>query len=291
MGQAFRSALVSMRRSPYQTLAATLLVTVTAIVGFSLAALLSGSQLILRYYENQPQVIAFFNVDATPDEIAQLDSLIKSKPYAREVHLTSQSDALEIYRREYKDAPLLLELVTAQMLPASVEVKTYELSQLVQATTDLRSSSAINEVVFQQQVVDSFSRITSSIRNTGLMSAGVLAFLSLLIITIVISMKVNSARLTISTMRMLGASKGYVRFPYMLEGALYGLIGAVIGWITVFLLLLYFGPTIQSYVAEVPLIPIQWQFFAWQAGIGVSACIILGATAGQIASSRMIKKL
>lgn len=291
MGQAFRSALLSMRRSPYQTLAAILLVTVTAIVGFSLAALLTGAQLILRYYENQPQVIAFFNIDATPESITALETTIKQKPYAREVHLTSQSDALEMYQREYKDAPLLLELVTAQMLPASLEVRTHELTQLVQATTDLRESTAVNEVVFQQQVVDTFSKITSSIRNTGLISASVLAFLSLLIIMIVISMKVNSSKMTINIMRMLGASKGYVRFPYMLEGALYGLIGAVLGWLVVFLLLLYLGPMVQTYVADVPLIPIQWQFFAWQAGIGLAACIALGALAGQLAASRMIKKL
>lgn len=291
MGQAFRSALISMRRSPYQSLAAVLLVTVTAIVGFSLAALLAGSQLILHYYENQPQVIAFFNVDASAEDIASLENSIKQKPYAREVHLTSQTDALEIYNREYRDAPLLLELVTAQMLPASIEVKTYKLAQLMEVTTDLRSSSMINEVVFQQQVVDSFARITANIRNIGLISAGVLAFLSLLIITIVISMKVNSSRLTISIMRILGASKGYVRFPYMLEGALYGLLGAVIGWTVVFLLLLYFSPTIQSFVAEVPLFPISWEFLAWHAGTGIVACMLLGAFAGQVAASRMIKQL
>lgn len=291
MGQAFRSALISMRRSPYQSLAAVLLVTVTAIVGYSLATLLAGSQLILQYYENQPQVIAFFNVDASAEDIAALENSIKQKPYAREVQLTSQTEALEIYSREYRDAPLLLELVTAQMLPASIEVRTYELAQLAEVTTDLRSSLIVNEVVFQQQVVDSFARITASIRNTGLISAGVLAFLSLLIIMIVISMKVNASRLSISIMRILGASKGYVRFPYMLEGALYGLLGAIIGWTVVFLLLLYFSPTIQSFVAEVPLFPISWEFFAWHAGTGIVACMFLGALAGQVAASRMIKQL
>lgn len=291
MGQAFRSALVSMRRSPYQTLAAILLVTVTAVVGFALSALLTGSQLILRFYENQPQVIAFFKVDAKSEQITALNDTIKQKSYAREVHLTTQEEALDMYRREYKDAPLLLELVTAQMLPASLEVKTHELSQLVQATADLQAADVVSEVVFQRQVVDSFARITTSIRNTGLISAGVLAFLSLLIIMIVISMKVNSSRLTINIMRMLGASKGYVRFPFMLEGALYGLIGAIIGWTVVFVLLLYFGPVVQTYVADVPLIPIPWQFFAWQAGLGIFACIFLGGIAGQIAASRMIKRL
>ena len=291
MGQAFRSALISMRRSPYQTIAAILLVTVTAVVGFSLSALLTGSQMILRFYENQPQVIAFFTIDASAEAISGLEQSIKSKPYAREVHLTSQTEALEMYKREYKDAPLLLELVTAQMLPASIEVKTYELAQLAQVTTDLQESTAISEVVFQQQVVDSFARITSSIRNTGVLSAAILAFLSLLIIAIVIGMKVNSSRMNIGIMRMLGASKSYVRVPFMLEGALYGAIGGILGWTIVFILLLYFGPTIQSFVAEVPILPIPWQFYAWQAGIGIGVCTILGAIAGQIASSRMIKNL
>lgn len=291
MGQAFRSALVSMRRSPYQTLAAILLVTVTAIVGFALSALLTGSQVILQFYENQPQVIAFFKIDATPEAIAALNDSMGQKHYAREVHLTTQDEALEMYRREYKDAPLLLELVTAQMLPASLEVKTHELAQLVDATADLRQSEVVSEVIFQQQVVDSFARITTTMRNIGLISAAVLAFLSFLIITIVISMKVNSSRLNIKIMRMLGASKSYVRAPFMLEGALYGLIGAVIGWTVIYVVLLYFGPVVQSYVADVPLIPIPWEFFGVQAGLGIFACMFLGGIAGQIAASRMIKQL
>jgi cell division transport system permease protein len=291
MGQAFRSAIVSMRRSPYQTLAAILLVTVTAVVGFSLSALLAGSQQILSYYEQQPQVIAFFKIDASAEQITELESQIKLKPYVSSVNLTTQEKALEIYKREYKDSPLLLELVTAQMLPASIEVNTKELAQLSAATDDLKASAAVDDVIFQQQVVDTFSKITTSIRNTGLISAGILSFLSLLIIMIVISMKVNSAKSSISILRLLGASKGYVRFPYLLEGGLYGLLGGAIGWTIVYVLLLYISPTIQSYVPEVPLFPIPWQFLAWQAGIGIGCCMLLGALAGQLAASRMIKRL
>ena len=291
MGQAIRSALLSMRRSPYQTLAAILLVTVTAIVGFSLSVLLAGSQKILQHYENQPQVIAFFKIDASAEDITSLEQTMRQKPYMRTLNLTTQDAALEIYKREYKDSPLLLELVTAQMLPASIEVSTHQLSQLADATTDLQSSGAVDEVIFQQQVINSFSRITESIRNVGLTSASVLAFLSLLIIMIVISMKVNTSRTSIGIMRLLGASKGFVRFPYMIEGMLYGLIGGIAGWATVYILLLYLGPTIQSYVPEVPLFPVPVEFFAWQAGIGIAACLLLGGLAGQMASGRMIKRL
>lgn len=289
--RSIKTALLSIRRSPYQSLAAILLVTVTAILFFSLSFLMSGAQLVLQYYEAQPQVIAFIKLEASPEEITQLMQSLQSKSFVKDVALTDQNQALEIYKREYADSPRLLELVTPQMLPASLEINAVEISQLSEIKQSLSSEPIIDEVILQEQVVDTFAAITNFIRTIGLIFASLMIFLSFLIIMIVISMKMQSQRSTIAILRLMGATRAYVKRPYMVEGMVYGFVGALFGWASVFLTVLYFAPTIQAFIPEVELYPFSLAFVAYQLGIGVGLCMLIGMFAGQAASSRMIKRI
>lgn len=289
--RAVRTAFISIRRSPYQSLASILLVVVTAIVFFSLSFVMSGTQLVLHHYESQPQVIAFLNLDAAPDAVTALEESIRQKSYVQDVTLTTQEEALEIYKREYSDSPRLLELVTAQMLPASLEINAVTLDDLPQIKEDLSDQPVVDEVILQEDVIETFSKITNFVRTIGFIFAGLLIALSFLIITIVISMKMQGHRGTISILRLLGATKGYVKSPYTVEGMLYGLVGGIIGWAVVFLVVLYFAPTVQAFIPEVKFYPLSLTFILYQLAIGVGACMFIGMLAGQAAASRMIKKI
>lgn len=289
--RAVRTAFISIRRSPYQSLASILLVVVTAIVFFSLSFVMSGTQLVLHHYESQPQVIAFLNLDAAPDAVTALEETLTQKSYVQDVTLTTQEEALEIYKREYSDSPRLLELVTAQMLPASLEINAVTLDDLPQIKEDLSGQSVVDEVILQEDVIETFSKITNFVRTIGFIFAGLMIALSFLIITIVISMKMQGHRGTISILRLLGATKGYVKSPYTIEGMLYGLVGGIIGWAVVFLVVLYFAPTVQAFIPEVKFYPLPLTFILYQFAIGVGACMFIGMLAGQAAASRMIKKI
>lgn len=289
--RALKTAFISIRRSPYQSLASILLVVVTAIVFFSLSFVMSGAQLVLHHYETQPQVIAFLRLDASSEAVTALEDTVKQKSYVKDVSLTTQEEALEIYKREYADSPRLLELVTAQMLPASLEINALTLGDLPRIKEDLTSESVVDEVILQEDVIETFSNITSFVRTIGFIFAGLMILLSFLIITIVISMKMQGHRGTISILRLLGATKGYVKSPYTVEGMIYGLVGGIIGWVIVFLVMLYFAPTVQAFIPEVRFYPLSITFILYQLAIGVGACMFIGMLAGQAAASRMIKKI
>ncbi len=289
--RALKTSFISIRRSPYQSLASILLVVVTAIVFFSLSFVMSGTQLVLHHYETQPQVIAFLRLDSNPEAISALEGTMKQKTYVRDVTLTTQDEALEIYKREYADSPRLLELVTAQMLPASLEINALTLTDLPRIKEDLSSDPAVDEVILQEDVIETFSKITNFVRTIGFIFAGLMIVLSFLIITIVISMKMQGHKATISILRLLGATKSYVRSPYTVEGMIYGFVGGLLGWGVVFLLVLYFAPTVQAFIPEVRFYPLSLTFILYQLAIGVGACMLIGMMAGQAAASRMIKKI
>lgn len=286
----FLAALSSIRRSPYQALAAILISTVTFAVIYSLAYLMSGAQKVLRFYETRPQIIAFFEIEANDADIQKTKELMESKPYVTQVKLTSKEEALKMYSQEYQDNPMLLELVTADILPVSIEVSASDIGSLPQVKQDLEQATGIEDVKYQERVVETLRSWTNTARVVGVASAMIFAFLSFLIITVIVGMRVSMQKRKISIMRLIGASRWYVKRPFMVEGMLYGLVGSLFGWSISTGVLMYLAPDIQSFITDVPLFPVPLEFFALQLGIGTGVAIILGVFGGLAAAQRLIRQ-
>lgn len=286
----FASALVTMRRSPYQSLASILILSFTFFIAYVFSFFLVGSEVVLRFFETRPQVIAFFDIEADPSQINELGKQMKEKDYVSGINLVSKEEALKIYQEENKDDPLLLELVTAQILPASIEVSGYSIDDLSKIKEDLDKFDNVDEVVLQQDIVESLSSWTRSIRMVGLVSVVLLSFVSLLIMVVVIGMKVVAKRPAIAIMSLIGATKWFIKSPFVFEGVVYGLISSLIGWGLSFVGLLYITPWLKEFLGTIPIFPIPIAFYALQLSIGTLSGILLGAFAGSIAVGRMIKK-
>lgn len=104
---AFSAALSSIRRSPYQALAAIMIATVTFGIIFLLSSFLAASQLVLRHYETRPEIIAFFEIEASDADITATKKLMDEKLYVANTNVTTKEQALQIYSDEYKDSPML----------------------------------------------------------------------------------------------------------------------------------------------------------------------------------------
>jgi len=286
----FASALVTMRRSPYQSLASILILSFTFFVAYSFSFFLVGSEVVLSFFETRPQVIAFFEIEANNSEINEIGKSMQEKDYVSGVELVSKEEALSIYQAENKDDPLLLELVTAQILPASIEVSGNTIEDLPRIKKDLDEFDNVDEVILQQDVLDSLSSWTTSMRFVGLVSVALLSFISLLIMVVVIGMKVVAKRPAIAIMRLIGATKWFIKSPFVFEGMIYGVVSSLIGWGLSYVGLLYITPWLKEFLGTIPVFPIPQAFYAFQISIGSLLGILLGAFAGSIAVGRLIKK-
>ncbi len=284
------TALTTIRRSPYQALVSIAMVSVTFFVGFAFSFLILGANQVLRYYESLPQVIAFFKLDAESSTVKAGQEIMSAKPYVSLVKVVDQADALKLYQETNKDEPLLLELVTADILPASIDVRAKNLDSLPLIKKDLESLAGVDEVKLQEDIVEKFKRWSASVRLIGLATFTVLGGISFLIITVVVAMKATAQKRAIGIMRMIGATKGYIRLPFLFEGVLYGLSGSLIGWLAAYAGLLYLTPTIQSFISELQLLPAPIEVLAIQMGIGVAVGVLLGGFAGLLAVNRLIKQ-
>lgn len=285
----FSAALTNIRRSPFQSLMAMFIISLTLFVAYTFSLMILGTQKVLNYFETRPQVIGFFELDTKPTRINQINQTMKDKPYVTDVKLITQEEALATYKEENKDDPLLLELVTADILPASIEVSADEISSLVQVKNDLENIAEIEEVVFQKDIVDSLTSWTNSVRYIGLATVGVLGFTSFLIITAIISLKVSHKKRATQIMKFLGASNWFIKAPFFFEGVIYGFLGSVLGWGGMYVVLLYLTPWLKSFLGTITLLPIPWEVFIIQASIGTLISIFLGGFASTVAVRRMMK--
>lgn len=260
MNRSFEFAKRNIRRTPYQAIVASLVCFLTFFALMTFLILAAGSQATLRYFESKPQVIAFFQEGTTQLDVSALENALNAEDRVTKTKYVSKEEALEIYRERNKNDPTLLELVTANILPASLEISTKTPQDLQPIAEILRREPAISEVIVPEDVVATLTSVTRIIRIVGIATVGLLMIFATLVILMIIGFKIRIKRVEIETMRLLGASSNFIRNPFILEGIFYGVVGAFSAWIVSYLLLWYFTPFLQGFLGEVNLLPVNPYF-------------------------------
>jgi len=289
MNEHFKTTWTHLRRSPYQSLSAVLIMFLTFFIATSFVLTAAGFQVILRYFETRPQVTAFFKDDTAQQQIDLLQAELVQSGKVEETKYISKEEALEIYKQQNKEDPLLLEMVTANILPASLEVSTNDISGLSPVANILREDPNVEEVIFQEDIVQALYQWTGTIRKIGIGLIGALSLTSFLIILVIIGMKITIRKAEIEILQLIGASTGYIRAPFLLEGIFYGAVGAILAWGLAYLLLLYATPFIVKFLSGIPVLPVPAYFMLIILGVEVLTGIIIGSFGSLIAVKRYLK--
>lgn len=289
MKQLLKTAWTHIRRSPYQALVAILIMTLSFFIISVFVLLAFGSQSILNYFETRPQVTAFFEDEMTLSQVDLLKARLVETGKVKEMKYVSKEEALAIYREQNKDDSLLLEMVTANILPASLEVSTIDISYLGEIAEILRQEPGVEEVIFQEDVVKALHSWTTNIRRIGIAVAAIFSLAAMLTILMIISMKVAIRRNEIKIMALVGASKGFIRTPFIIEGIFYGVLGAVIAWGASYLLLLYATSFLINFLAGIPLLPVPFLFMLAVLGGELLLGVVIGALGSLVAVKRYLR--
>lgn len=266
----------NIRRSPFQAIAASLVMFLTFFALLVFLILAAGSQMILRYYESKPQVIAFFKDGTTPEDISAIQNALIGEGRVMATTFISKEEALEIYQDRNQNDPALLELVTANILPASLEISTRTPNDLTPVAEILRREPVVSDVIVPEDVVAALTSTTKVIRYVGGATVVFLILFATLVTLMFVGFKIRLKRQEIETMRLLGASSSFIRAPFILEGMFYGLSGAVASWVVIYTLLWYFTPFLQVYLGEVELLPANPLFMLALLGMQIVIALVVG---------------
>lgn len=285
----FKTAWHNIRRSPYQAFAAILIMTVTFLVVSFFSFLLFGSSRIISFFESKPSLTAFFRNDAKQEDIISLEKNLKATGKIASVNFVSKQEALKIYRQQNKDDPLLLDLVTEDILPASLEIYTVKIEDLSSIHNILKRSPDVSEVIYQKEVVSTLISWTNALRKIGIGLILILGLVSIFIMVTIIGIKISQKRNDIEIMRLIGASSWYIRWPFIIEGIFYGIVGTLLGFGIAVGVIWYSTPFLSSFLKDVPIFPVSLLFLLFLLAVELGIAIILGAFSSFLAVFRYLK--
>jgi len=280
----------NLRRTPYQSLTALLTVITTFFMVFVFSTFLYLAEEVLEYFETQPQILVFFKTDVSDSEATATASLIGQLTYVDEIKIVGKTQAFENYKLENADEPLLLELLTPDLFPASLSITATTPEGLMAIRQELEKIDTIDEIDYREDVINEFLSWTKIIRNIGWVACGLFTLQFILVIMIITSMKVIGRRRSINIMSVLGAGNDTIKSQFVIESMWLGAIGSIIAFIFTQLLVMYLTPTINNFLGEIKVLPFTWEFLSIQLVGGVALAMLLAAFSAWLATTRLIKK-
>jgi len=164
----------------------------------------------------------------TPDQRTEIQQELQETPLVEKVFYESQQDAYKRFSEQFKDSPDLVQNVTADALPESFRVKLKDPTQFEVVASEFRDRPGVDEVQDQKALLENFFKLLNTLQLFALIIAGVQVFAAVLLISNTIRVAAFSRRRETGIMRLVGASNLYIQLPFLLEGVLAGLVGALL---------------------------------------------------------------
>jgi cell division transport system permease protein len=229
---AFREMWASFRRN--------LTLTAAAVLTSAIALLLVGATfLIQRAFENllvqwrgDVEMIVFVRSDASPEQIAYIDSSIRSASTIVDVDKLQYLDKAQTYeeaQRIFVGDPVTLSLLTPENIPSQFKVVPLtEDPALVRSLSEqFRSLPGVEDVALAEDEFQVISTLSRFVRAVTLVMSVILLVVAVGLIWNTIRTAMFARRREIEVMKLVGATNWFIRIPFMLEGLLQGLLGAL----------------------------------------------------------------
>jgi len=278
-------------RSITANLSTTIAATMTVLIGmFLLGLFIALGSWVVSWTDNVKREVlvkVFFEKDARPAEINAVRNRLVQMDEVKKVVYVSPDDAL---RRMKEKFPELTENLASNPLPPAFEVTPKDAENVDAIAAKLDPAPAgVDKVDYAQKKTERVLKVARVIELVFLAASLILLVASIILIANTIRLSIFSRRREIEVMKLVGASNWFVRGPFMLEGLICGLAGALIAVVLLFLgrelaLPAVFSDTIKDAGSDVR----AWSFPVI-AGILVAAGLVLGALGSGITLRRFLR--
>ncbi|MET0773086.1 MAG: permease-like cell division protein FtsX [Candidatus Limnocylindrales bacterium] len=258
VGFSFRQGLEGLWRNRVMSLAATVTMVMMLVLLASLVIVLSGLQAGVAFVESKVEIRAELAEGVVQERVDTLTAQLQVLPEVASVTYVSKDEALAEFQQERADrGDPPITGYTSNPFPARLSIRLVDPRQAAQVMglLDAVKGSVVSRVLDDQGTIDRLVSVTATLRTIGVAVLLLVGFAVLLIVVNTIRMALMSRAQEIEIMRLVGASDQFVRWPFVVEGLLVGLAGAVV---TLLLLLLASGPISEVARAIVGQVPVGW---------------------------------
>ena len=210
----------------------------SSVISISLVLLLVGvaSMLLVNakgvsdYFKENMQISVLMKQDVSDEDALEFSESLNGRKYIKSTTFVSREQG----QRELADqlGEDFLDVFETSPIPVSVDVtlkaEYVSADSLEVVRTDIAKSSLVDEVVYQQSLVDALNANLNRISVVIAVFIGLLLFISFVLINNTVRLNVFDRRFTIQTMKLVGATKSFIRAPFLVQSAFQGVFSAMI---------------------------------------------------------------
>ena len=281
--------------------------TFGGIATIFLSLLLMGSALLMNSLvndmvgdiESRINIQLWIHDDAEDGDIAVLRTALEGNENVASVHLVSKEEALQRFEYMTADSPEIVEQLQGNPLPRSFDIELVDTQEIDSVLAQIRASEEFPKIAdppadperalsYGQGIVESLLGATQTARYAGIALIVILALVSLIFINNTIRLAIYARRNELSIMRLVGASNGFIRAPFILEGVLQALVGALLAILVLLAVKSFAFPALQETLAFITF-NFTNELMTQIALILIGSGILIGAFGAIIAMRRYLK--
>ncbi|WP_033827834.1 permease-like cell division protein FtsX [Bacillus andreraoultii] len=229
IGRHMRESLKSIVRNGWMTFASVGAVTVTLLLVGVFYVLLMNLNEVATSIEKDVTIKVLIETTATKDEQATLEKELKSMPDIQSVVFSSKDNELNSLADSFGEQREILKLYEQENpLNDAFLVKATDPQATSQVAKKIEKIKNVYQVNYGQNDVEKLFKIISISRNVGLVLIIGLLFTAIFLISNTIKITIVARRKEIEIMRLVGATNGFIRWPFFLEGMWLGVVGSII---------------------------------------------------------------
>jgi len=277
----FGQAMHNLRRNVLVVVSAVLAVWVTMTMVYAAVVMQKVVDDSTGRWKDGIRVLAFLTDDLSIDEIESLRVEVESWDRVEVVTFCSKACALDEFRELFEDQPSLIEVVEEDpsTLPASLRIRPTEAEDAGPISDRLGVIGGVRQVESAEKQIEQLVLVSGLLQAGAVVFAIFLGGAAVVLIANTIRMAIYARRDEISIMKLVGASNWFVRIPFLVEGMVEGMMGAILAVAPVWFLFGQVAPRFEN--SELIQINIETAFMA-QWGIGM---VVFGMAAGLFGSA------
>ncbi len=194
-------------------------------------------------WSEKVQLVAFFDNELSPSEFTSLKERITSLGASEKIAYVSKDEAMQRFRSRLKGQESLLEGVSPDILPASIEISLVKASRSSDSVDNyanrLKEIPGISEVQYGEEWVRRFNTFLNFMRLIGALVGGFLVLAGLFIVSNTIKLTIYARKDELEVLGLVGATRIFIKAPFLIEGVLQGAAGGLLALVT--LTACYFG--------------------------------------------------
>ena len=287
IGRSIRDSFKSVVRNFSLSIASILCVTITLIL-VSVSLIVAGNiKNTTQKIESELTIVVYMNNDATEEQVSEVQSKIESLSKVEKVEYKSK-DVWKLEMSEYSDTfETVLNYLDTNPLMDSFSVKVYNVYDLSEVAEYIKTLDNVSNAKYGEGMVDNIISAFDIIQKVTLVIVAALVIVTAFLISNTIKLTIFSRRSEIEIMRLVGASNISIKLPFIFEGFIIGVLGAIIPvFISIYGYVILYSRLNGRVFSDMISLIRPYNFIFYVSGF----LVIVGAVVGMLGSLKAVRK-